>query len=194
VIVFIEPDRFRESFQQEVGALLEKLVSVRQMTQKKRQLTVFLINQVTPEIQKQFQDKYNSDIETDSILMLRNKYIQSFYSFTPEDYFENKEYLLKYFAKINKLSEKNFDKMQDILKFLPASNTIILLYSKKGSKDERNFKRRFNIIQTQPHYSKNSNIHWMLIDDFTAQKLKIENPIEGQMYFLFKTSKLNNYK
>jgi hypothetical protein len=36
IIIFVDPERFRDSFQQEIGGLLEKLVAVRSLTSRKR--------------------------------------------------------------------------------------------------------------------------------------------------------------
>jgi hypothetical protein len=45
----------------------------------------------------------------------------------------------------------------------------------------------------QDTYAKNTNLHWFIIDDFVADKLKFKKQGEGHLYFLLKSS-VNNGK
>lgn len=51
-----------------------------------------------------FCKKYSVKIERDTILLLRNRYLEPLYAFNSYDWFENQEYVFKYFKKISKLT------------------------------------------------------------------------------------------
>lgn len=55
---------------------------------------------------EEFETKYQVTLEYDSLLLLKNKNINTFYVFTASDYFENKILIFKYFDKIIKINQK----------------------------------------------------------------------------------------
>jgi hypothetical protein len=64
---------------------------------------------MSPEEQAKFEERYNCYLEFDTILLLRNKYITALSAYGAQEFFDNKEYLVRYFEKMNKLTKKNYD-------------------------------------------------------------------------------------
>lgn len=61
---------------------------------------------------ERFESKYKITIEYDTILLLKNKYIQKLYNFNANDYFDNRILMLNYFKKINKLNYKKVNEFE----------------------------------------------------------------------------------
>lgn len=100
----------------------------------KRRLKILrLKGPITEEMKKEFSSKYHVDIEDDTLLLLKNKYIKSLYAFNASDYFENRMVLVNYFKKLNKITTKNMSSFKAILGYLPSKETAILLYAPKGA-------------------------------------------------------------
>lgn len=64
-----------DSFQEEVLALVLKLVTLKELKPKARKLRIMKLPKMNPAEQKQFEEKYGCQLDYDTILLLRNKYI-----------------------------------------------------------------------------------------------------------------------
>lgn len=67
------------------------------------------MNELSAEEQKKFEEKYGCYIEYDTILLLKNKLISAMNAYGAQEYFENKNYLVKYFEKLNKIKADNYE-------------------------------------------------------------------------------------
>jgi hypothetical protein len=109
VIVFYDAERFMDGFQEEILQLLQNIVRVRESKPKARKIKILRLSKLSKDELLEFENKYNCYIEYDTILLLRNKYIPSLNAFGAQEYFENKNYVIKYFDKMNRLSSKNYE-------------------------------------------------------------------------------------
>lgn len=132
---------------------------------------------------EQFQKDYDVKIERDTIFLLHNQYMKSFYAFGSYEWFENKEYFFKYFRKITKLNEKNHDLFKNNLYELTSENVILLGYSDKNSKEYKEQSRKFGVMTLLKEYSDNPLIHCMFVNDpQVAKELGLEK--SGDLYIL----------
>ncbi|CAD8168376.1 unnamed protein product [Paramecium octaurelia] len=194
IVIVVDPDRFVEHFLDELLQVVDQVVKV-QRVRSKRPLKVLTLNEpITEKLVRDFEQKYKITIEQDTIMLLKNKYIQRIYNFNANDYFENRILLINYFKKINKLTQKKLNEFEQILSYLPSTETAVLVYADKSSPQYKNVQTRFCIMQQNDNYQKNEKLHWILIDKAVAEKLGVENIQNGQLFFLQKSSKLNNFQ
>ena len=70
-----------------------------------RPIKFFKLEFKSEEEKQAFDKKYQVGFENDSILLMKNRYFQdAFYKVGAEDYFDNQEYIFKYFKKVSKLN------------------------------------------------------------------------------------------
>lgn len=106
-----------------------------QRSRSKRPLKILTLNEsISDKLIAKFDEKYKINIEYDTILLLKNKYIQRLYNFNANDYFDNRILMLNYFKKINKLNYKKVNEFESILSYLPSTETAVLVYADKTSK------------------------------------------------------------
>lgn len=143
---------------------------------------------------KDFDAKYKVGLESDTILLLKNRYFQeSFYRFGPYDYFDNQDYIFKYFKRLPKLNQKNHKEFLQTLPHITNETIIICAYADKTHPDYSKFTKRLAILSLVKEYVENKQLHILLVNDKDIAKQLNLGLESGNVYLLMKSSK-NTFK
>jgi len=192
VIIFWDPEKYVDRFQDEIATYLQTFERYQKML-KGRKSKVLVLRPKSAEDIKKFQEKYQIQVKDDTILLLRNKYLRSFYQFDAEHYFQRQDFIFKYFRKMQKLDSKKWEEFAFTLPSLNSEGKLILCYAPKDSANYKRLRNRFAVMTFDQNFAENKNLHYLLITDKeVAQKLNLDVTKEGDLFLLSKANKYNH--
>ena len=96
------------------------------------------------------------------------------------------------FAKLRKLSNKNYKEFSQFLKNANNDTVVVLLYNPKNSPLYENIKKKYATLATEQRFLGQTNISFLMIkEEDISKNLKITDPQAGDLFMMQKSSKLN---
>jgi len=191
VIFILNIDDYKETFREELEGSLLRISHLKQYFSKKK-LRFLKLDFKTPEEKKAFEEKHQVKISNNTIFLIKNRYSESLIKFTISDYFSKKDYLLMLFAKLRKLSNKNYKEFSQFLKNANNDTVVVLLYNPKNSPLYENIKKKYANLATEQRFLGQTNISFLMIkEEDISKNLKITDPQAGDLFMMQKSSKLN---
>ena len=191
VIFVMNLNDYKESFREDLEGSLLRISQLKQYFSKKK-LRFLKLDFENEEAQKKFEEKHNVKITRNTIFLIKNRYNESLLKFSIQDYFSKKDYLLMIFAKLRKLSAKNYGDFSKFLKDSTNDTLVILLYNPKESAEYENLKKKFSNLATDQRFLGQTNISFLMIKETQISKnLQISESEAGDLFLMQKSSKLN---
>lgn len=197
IIIFVNSNSFIDSFKKDVETYLVQLNQISTQIKKnsKKKLRFFKLNPSTKEELNDFEKKYGVKIGRDTLLLLKNKYVNSLISFKIPQFFQNKEYLFSYFSKLKKLKSSNYIEFLDSIKNLPKESVVLLCNAPTTSNDYEVLKKKFAMLSLESNFQGVNTIYFLLIkDEKVSENLKLNESNPGDIFLLQRQSKLNYSK
>lgn len=90
---------------------------------------------------------------------------ETLYKFGPYDYFDNQDYIFKYFRKLSKLNKKTYDEFIKTLSYITSDTIIVCAYVDKEHPEYSKFSKRLAILSLIKEYVDNKQLHILLVND-----------------------------
>ena len=191
VIIVLNLSDYKESFREEIENAILRISQLKQFFSKKT-LRFLKVELKTPEEKKKFEEKHQIKTSGNVLFFVKNRYIDSLIRFTLPDFFAKKDYLLMLFAKIRKLSAKNYKDFSKYLKSSTNETVIVLLYNPKNSANYEISKKKYAKLATDQRFLSQQNVAFLMIkDDSIGNSLKLTDAKPGDLFIMQKTNKLN---
>ncbi|EAR83568.3 thioredoxin (macronuclear) [Tetrahymena thermophila SB210] len=189
VIIFLEPSRFKESFVKEIEAFLENVNAFQHMV-KARPIVFMRVEFSEQNSLNSFMNKYKVDIEEETLFLFKNRYLDlSPFSFN--EYFGDKDAIVKYFREINQLNKSNEREFINSLEYITSETTLIVAYIPKDDPNYERLHERFGALSLLKTYSENKNLHFLLLNDQeTAKNIGLNDVKTGDIHLVARKSKM----
>ncbi len=190
VIIVMNLNDYKESFREEIESAIVRISQLKQFFSKKT-LRFLRVELKTPEEKKKFEEKHQIKTTGNVLFFVKNRYIDSLIRFTLPDFFAKKDYLLMLFAKIRKLSAKNYNDFSKYLKNSTNETVIILLYNPKKSPNYEISKKKYAKLATDQRFLSQQNVAFLMIkEESIGNSLKLDAK-PGDLFIMQKSNKLN---